>query len=697
MPLPAKNLLGLETSPYLLQHKDNPVHWRAWGPEALAESRATNKPILLSVGYAACHWCHVMAHESFENPATAAVMNKLFVNIKVDREERPDIDGIYQAALQLLGEQGGWPLTMFLTPDAEPFWGGTYFPPEAKYGRPAFVDILLKVSEVFRTQPRDIAENAAKLKNALDGMGQPRKGALVPVSILDQVADRILREFDHDHGGLGSAPKFPHSSHFELMWRAFLRTNNKAYGDAVTLSLEKMCQGGIYDHLGGGFARYATDQKWLVPHFEKMLYDNAQLIEILTLVWQETHNPLFAQRVEETVQWIAREMIAESGAFGATLDADSEHEEGKFYVWTEAEIDAALADVPPQDMALFEQVYDVSEEGNWDGKIILNRTAHAKLLSDDEEAALARLRAKLLAVRAGRVRPGWDDKVLADWNGMTVAALAFASGVFGRADWLDMAKRAYGVVRDKLGTNNKTGGDRLSHSYRAGKVRGDGMIDDYAQMARAALALHEATGDADYVKHAEGWADALDAHFWDDFVDTDASGEGSSGGGYFFTADDAEGLILRRRDAQDHATPSGNAIIAGVLARLWFLTGEDAYRARAEDTVSAFAGEIARNFFPLPTLLNANQFLQHGVQVVLAGSADHVKELRAAVEALSLPDRVIQTVSAGEALPANHPANGKGMVGGKPAAYVCVGQTCTLPITDAAQLTEALKATRAIK
>jgi uncharacterized protein YyaL (SSP411 family) len=688
--LPAKNLLAQETSPYLLQHKDNPVHWRAWGREALAEARETNKPILLSVGYAACHWCHVMAHESFENPATAAVMNKMFVNIKVDREERPDIDGIYQAGLQLLGEQGGWPLTMFLTPDAEPFWGGTYFPPEAKYGRPAFIDILLKVSEVFRTQPQGIAENAAKLKNALDGMSQPKKGALVPISILDQVAERILREFDMEHGGLGSAPKFPHSSHFELIWRAYIRSGKPAYRDAVVMSLEKMCQGGIYDHLGGGFARYTTDQKWLVPHFEKMLYDNAQLIETLTLVWQETRSPLFAQRVEETVQWLTREMIAESGAFAATIDADSEHEEGKFYVWTEAEIDAAFDGLPPQDRALFEQVYDISEAGNWEGKIILNRTAHAKLLSDDEEAALARLRAKLLSVRAGRVRPGWDDKVLADWNGMTIAALAFASGAFARADWLPMAKRAYDVVRDKLGSGSGVEDGRLFHSYRAGQTRGAGMIDDYAQMARAALAMHEATGEAIYVAQAQAWVDTLDTYFWDKADDQDG------GGGYFFTADDAEGLILRRRDPADHATPSGNAVIAGVLARLWYLTGEAAYQARSEATISAFSGEIARNFFPLPTLLNANQFLQHGIQIVLVGTVDQVAPLRAAIEGLSLPDRVIQTVTPGQSLPVGHPASGKTQQDGKGTAYVCVGQTCTLPITDPLLLIEALKAARAV-
>ncbi|MFN4283636.1 MAG: thioredoxin domain-containing protein [Alphaproteobacteria bacterium] len=681
MPLPPKNLLSQETSPYLLQHKDNPVHWRAWGPEALAESRETNKPILLSVGYAACHWCHVMAQESFEDRATAAVMNRLFVNIKVDREERPDIDGIYQAALQLLGEQGGWPLTMFLTPDAEPFWGGTYFPPEAKYGRPAFVDLLLKASEVFKTQPHDIALNAAKIKTALDAMGQPKKGALIPVSILDQVAERILREFDMEHGGLGSAPKFPHSSHFELIWRAYLRGGKTALRDAVVLSLEKMSQGGIYDHLGGGFARYSTDQKWLVPHFEKMLYDNAQLIEILTLVWQETRQPLFAQRVEETVQWLTREMVTPDGGFGATLDADSEHEEGKFYVWSEAEIDAALIDVPVADLALFKRVYDVSAAGNWEGKIILNRTAHAELLSDEEEAALARLRAKLLAVRAGRVRPGWDDKMLADWNGMMIATLAFAAGVFGRADWRDMALRAYATVKAKLGD-----GDRLFHSYRDGQRRGAGMIDDYAQMARAALALFEATGATEPLADAERWIGTLDAHFWD-----------AKDGGYYFTADDAEGLIVRRRDATDQATPAGNAVAAGALARLWYLTGKEEYRARAEETVAAFAGEIARNFFPLPSLLNANQFLQHGVQIVLTGDGAAAHALRAAAESVSLPDRVVQHVAPGQALPASHPAHGKQAPDGAAAAYVCVGQTCTLPISDPVQLVEALKAARVIR
>ena len=364
------NRLSAETSPYLLQHKDNPVHWRAWGPAALAEAKATGKPILLSVGYAACHWCHVMAHESFEDEATAAVMNELFVNIKVDREERPDVDAIYMGALHELGEQGGWPLTMFLTSDAEPFWGGTYFPKEARYGRPSFVRVLNEVARIYRDEQDKVRQNADVLKDRLKPQRRHDAGAPPPEAMLAELAPRLVQAVDPMHGGIRGAPKFPQPQFFGLLWRAGLRFGLPHPLEAVDLTLTQIAQGGIYDHLGGGFARYSVDEKWLVPHFEKMLYDNAQLIEMMTQAWRERKSPLYAQRVEETIAWLMREMVVEGGGFASSLDADSEGEEGKFYVWSLAEIGDVLGET---DAGVFAEIYGVTAQGNFEGHNILNR------------------------------------------------------------------------------------------------------------------------------------------------------------------------------------------------------------------------------------------------------------------------------------------------------------------------------------
>ncbi|HEX9533988.1 MAG TPA: thioredoxin domain-containing protein, partial [Stellaceae bacterium] len=365
-----RNRLGEETSPYLLQHKDNPVHWQPWGAETLAAAKAEDKPILLSIGYAACHWCHVMAHESFENLQIAERMNELFVSIKVDREERPDLDAIYQHALALMGEQGGWPLTMFLTPEGEPFWGGTYFPPEQRWGRPGFPQVLDAMSNAYARDRDKVAKNVVALREALQRLRSPERGGAIGRELLDGIAERLLRETDQLHGGIGTAPKFPQTGVIELLWRAWKRTGQPPYRDAVVKALDAMCQGGIYDHLGGGFARYSTDARWLVPHFEKMLYDNAELVDLLTLVWQDTKSPLYRERADETLGWVSREMVTPASGFASSLDADSEHEEGKFYVWSKAEIDQVLG----KRATLFKRFYDVTAEGNWEEKNILNRS-----------------------------------------------------------------------------------------------------------------------------------------------------------------------------------------------------------------------------------------------------------------------------------------------------------------------------------
>jgi uncharacterized protein len=672
-----RNRLGEETSPYLLQHKDNPVHWQPWSLETLAAAKTENKPILLSIGYAACHWCHVMAHESFENPQIAARMNEQFVTIKVDREERPDLDAIYQHALALMGEQGGWPLTMFLTPDAEPFWGGTYFPPEQRWGRPGFAQVLEAMSNAYAEKRDDVAKNVVALREALQRLGRPERGGAIGRELLDGIAERLLRETDQLHGGIGSAPKFPQTGVLELLWRAWKRTGQPPYRDAVVKALDAMCQGGIYDHLGGGFARYSTDARWLVPHFEKMLYDNAELVDLLTLVWQETKSPLYRERVEETLGWVIREMVTPEGGFASSLDADSEHEEGKYYVWSEAEIDRVLG----ERASLFKRFYDVTPEGNWEEKNILNRSKIPQRANDQTERELAACRALLLQAREHRVRPGWDDKVLADWNGLMISAMANAGVVFERPEWIDTARRAFGFIRGEM-----TGADgRLLHGWRAGRARHPANVDDYANLCRAALTLHEATGDEGFLSQARDWIAALDRHYWDE-----------AGSGYFFAAKDTEGLIARAKTAADSAVPAGNGTLVGVLTRLAILTGEEAYRRRAEAIVETFSGEVARNFFPLATLINNVELLEKPLQIVIVGERkDPVfQSLVRAAYNVSLPHRVVLTLPLGASLPADHPAYGKGLVDEKPAAYVCEGAVCSLPVTDPESLLETLARVR---
>ncbi|HSU05977.1 MAG TPA: thioredoxin domain-containing protein, partial [Acetobacteraceae bacterium] len=547
----AANLLGRETSPYLLQHAENPVHWRPWGAAALAEAAAESKPILLSVGYAACHWCHVMAHESFENAETAALMNALFVSIKVDREERPDIDHLYMSALHAMGEQGGWPLTMFLAPDGTPFWGGTYFPPEPRWGRPSFSQVLEGVAAAWQAQDQMVTHNIGALRRAIERMSAPQPGDMPGPAQLDAVGHALLRITDPDQGGVRGAPKFPNPPIFRFLWQNAFRTGNPAGKDALHLLLRRMSEGGIYDHLGGGYARYSTDAAWLVPHFEKMLYDNGQMLELLALAHADRPDPLYAERAEETVRWMIRDMSA-GEAFAASEDADSEGEEGRFYVWTEAEVDALLG----RDAPAFKAAYDVTAAGNWEGKTILRRiTARG---SEQQEAALARARQMLFTARASRIRPGRDDKVLADWNGLAIAGLARAAAVFGRPDWLARAELACDFVLHELAGPDS----RVQHAWRLGRVTAAGLLDDQASMARATLALYESTGDFARLDQAIRLAEAALTHFSDGV------------GGFFTTADDASDVPLARpRTAADNATPAGNGLLAEVFARLWHLTG----------------------------------------------------------------------------------------------------------------------------
>jgi uncharacterized protein len=667
-----ENRLARETSPYLLQHKHNPVAWWPWGTEALAEAKRTNKPILLSVGYAACHWCHVMAHESFEDAATAEVMNDLFVNIKVDREERPDIDQIYMSALHHLGEHGGWPLTMFLTPDGEPFWGGTYFPKTSRYGKPAFVDLLREVERVFRQEPQSVEQNRSALMARLAASARPQGKVVVAAPELDRAANQVAGMIDPVNGGMRGAPKFPQPMMLEFLWRAGQRMNDRRYFGAADLSLARMCEGGIYDHLGGGFSRYSVDDRWLVPHFEKMLYDNALLLELLALAHQRSANDLFRTRARQTVAWLAREMTTKEGAFCASLDADSEGEEGKFYVWSPDEITAVLGQ---QEAEFFAAHYDVTAAGNFEGHNILNCLNHLPRSMEDEER-LAPLREKLLAARAQRIRPGLDDKVLADWNGLMIAALANAGVVLGEHSWIEMAARAFLFIDARMSHAN-----RLGHSWREGRLVRPGLASDHAAMIRAALALYEATGEHDYLECAIGWQATLDRHY-----------ANPNNGGYYLTADDAEGLVVRPSATTDDATPNPNALAAQNLIRLAVFTGQHAWRDKADRLFEGILGSAAENLFAHLALLNALDLRLRTIEIVVTGKDARADDLLGAARKLPFLDRVV--LRASSALSASHPAQEKVKAAGESAAFVCVGETCSLPVTQPAAIAETVTAMR---
>jgi len=658
-----RNLLAGQTSPYLLQHAGNPVHWRPWGPQVFAEAKRRDCPILLSIGYAACHWCHVMAHESFENEETARLMNDLFVNVKVDREERPDIDHIYMSALHAMGEQGGWPLTMFLDPDGKPMFGGTYWPPEQRWGRPSFRQVLRAVDETWKTRREALESRGANLFSHLAQISASSPGAALAPSDLTQAGDALLRAVDWVKGGVGGAPKFPNCPIFRFFWNEMFRRGDRRFGEAVKLLLEVMSAGGIYDHLGGGYARYSTDADWLVPHFEKMLYDNAQILELLALVHAHWPEPVFAERARQTVGWLLREMRV-GDAFAASLDADQDGEEGLFYVWREDEIDAALGDAAP----LIKAAYDVTPEGNWEGRSVLRRLAARG--ADEEEAALDNARRTLFAIRENRPKPGRDDKALADWNGLMIAALVKASAVFGEPEWLKAARAAFAFVMETM----RDGDGRLLHAWRDGRAGARGMLDDYAAMARAALALFEASGQPADLEAALGLAaEALELF-------------GDGGGGVYLTAADAADVPgPRPRHAHDGATPSGVGLILEVFARLSHITEQPCWREAADGLVRAFSG-APEGIVGSPLLLMGADMLERGGCVAIDGPLDAPAAWTLADVALREPDPALSVLRLDRRLwPVGAPRPNFPLTDG-PAAMLCRGQTCSLPVTTSLDL-----------
>ena len=657
------NRLGGETSPYLLQHRDNPVHWWPWCDAAFEEARASSRPVLLSIGYAACHWCHVMAHESFEDAAIASVMNEQFVNIKVDREERPDIDHLYMSALHALGQRGGWPLTMFLTPERLPFWGGTYFPPVPRHGQPGFPDLLGAVADTYARDPDRVTTNTRALHASLELLATAHAGEVPTPSDLDGAARQVAGQLDAKLGGFVGAPKFPNFPALEFVWRR-ARKDGVSRQRVIT-TLERMSAGGIFDHLAGGLARYSVDERWLVPHFEKMLYDNAGYVRLLTAVWRSTRNPTFAQRVRETVRWMLADMRVRGGAFASSLDADSEGEEGRYYVWSASEIDEVLGSDAPR----FRSAYGVREEGNWEGRNILHQLDSPA----DDDAELAPLRRALLARRTARVPPAFDDKVLADWNGLAIAALAEAGAVFGEPTWVAAAREAFVFIDREMAEAD----GRLLHSWRADRAQHMGMLDDYAFLADGALALWTADGDERWRIRAEQLMETVLVHFR------------AQDGGLWRTADDGEQLIARPRSGHDDATPSGAGVAADVMARLWHLTFDERWKTAAEQALAAMSGAAVRAPAAYPSLLAAADTLIDNVDIVIEApdvDAPSAQELLRVAWRAPQPARTVRFITRRADLPVGHAGSTIKDADGHPRAYACHRHTCSLPVDGGPEL-----------
>ena len=659
------NRLANQTSPYLQQHAANPVDWYPWGPEALERARREDKPILLSVGYSACHWCHVMAHESFEDPAVAAVMNRLFVNVKVDREERPDLDQIYQSAHQMLAQRpGGWPLTMFLSPDGTPFFGGTYFPKAARFGLPGFPDLCERIAAIWRDKQPDIASQNSEVQKAL-ARTLPRRAPRRPElsrDLLRAVLDNLRASFDARFGGFGAAPKFPHPTDLELCLR-------KGETDIAHTTLKRMCEGGIYDQLGGGFSRYSVDAQWMIPHFEKMLYDNGPLLSLLADAWLVTGDPLYARCAEETAGWIMREMQSTEGGYYSSLDADSEHEEGRFYVWSREEAQSALTG---EEYAVVSSHFGLDQPPNFE-----NRHWHlhvARPVEPGKQGILEKAKQKLFTARAKRVRPGRDEKVLVSWNALAIRGMAHAGRVFGREPWVSSARRALDFIRNRMWRDG-----RLLATCKDGHAHLAAYLDDYAYLMAALIELLQSEFSLQDLQFAEQLAEVLLGQF-----------EDAEGGGFFFTARDHEPLIHRPKPGYDNATPSGNALAAWALGRLAALTGEERYAAAAQRTLELFYPMMRDSPAGYGAMTIAlDEHLQPSGVLVLRGKPEALAGWQAELAREFLPDTTVLAIAdsmSGLPPALDKPARPEAVNG-----WLCRGVNCLLPISDLVDLRRTIK------
>lgn len=684
------NRLAGETSPYLLQHANNPVDWYPWGPEALQRAKDEDKPILLSIGYSACHWCHVMEHESFENERIAGIMNENFVNIKVDREERPDLDSIYMEAVQAMTGHGGWPMTMFLTPAGEPFFGGTYFPPDNSRGMMGFPGVLAGVSQAYRDEREKVLKSAQEMRNFLQTSSALRPSYREPEqSILDEAARTLTQQFDRINGGTEGAPKFPQPMNLDFMLRSYKRTRDTDMLGLVELTLEKMAHGGIYDQIGGGFARYSVDDVWLVPHFEKMLYDNAQLARAYLAAYQVTGKPLYKHIAEETLDYVTREMTAPDGGFYSTQDADSEGEEGKFYVWSPDEIVSILG---PDDGRLFNLLYDVTQRGNFEGHNILHLPRSVDTVAGATGVPVERLeevarrgKEALYEARSKRIWPGRDEKILVGWNGLMLRAFAEAASILDREDYREIATRNAEFILSTLVQPEQEGIDnlRLFRTYKDGKAHIEAFAEDYAFYADGLISLYESTFDLRWLQAAQGLMTTLLGHFWDEK------------GGFFSTADFHESLVVRPKDLYDNATPSANSVAAEALLRLYLLTGESEYEKYAVEAMRPLLDVMGKAPAAFGRVLCALDFyLGSPSEVALVGELGSagMKEMLRSVWGVYVPNKVVAAREAGDEeavrlvpLLADRP-----QVKDKATAYVCRNYVCEAPTTDPGEVTRLL-------
>ena len=694
-PPAGRNHLSGSKSPYLLQHADNPVDWYPWGEEAFARAKKEDKPIFLSIGYATCHWCHVMEHESFEDEAVAALMNEAFINIKVDREERPDIDQVYMSVCQMLTGGGGWPLTIIMTPDKEPFYAATYIPKESRYGRIGMVDLIPRIRQLWDSDRDKITATSQQILAGLEKMDTRSAGGSLEPTVIDDAFTQLAGRYDATHGGFGSAPKFPSPHNLVFLTRYWRQTGNEQALAMVSRTLEQMRFGGVYDQIGFGFHRYSTDTEWLVPHFEKMLYDQAMLIMAYTEAWLATSNPIFEHTVREIVTYVLRDMTSPEGAFYSAEDADSEGEEGLFYLWTLAEVEEILG---KEDAALVASAWNLSAEGNYTDEVKGTRTgrniphlseSHAatadtlQMTQKDFEKRLQLLRARLFDIRENRVHPLKDDKVLADWNGLMAAALASAGRVFDEPEWIRAAERATGFVLDEMHTSK----GRMLHRYREGEASIPAFLDDHVFMTTAMLELYDATFNSRYLERALELQQRTIELFWD-----------KTRGGFFFTAADNEALLVRQKEVYDGAIPSGNSMAADNFVRLARLTGDEENLETAGKIFSAFAADAGRLPSAHTQLVGAVQRAAGpSLEVVIAGDpgADDTAALIATVREMYLPHAAVLLVPSGPTGAAIRKlapfAEAYTPVQGKAAAYVCQDFTCQLPTTDPDKLTRLLE------
>ena len=654
----ANNLLSKETSPYLLQHKDNPVNWYGWGEDAFVQAEKENKPILLSIGYASCHWCHVMAHESFEDDETAKIMNDKFINIKLDREERPDIDSIYQTALALLGQQGGWPLTMFLDSSKKPFWGGTYFPKTPRQGMPSFQSILNMVSESFYKNKNDIEKNKTVIFNAMQKLQGEKYENEIDETFYKKISELILSNMDTIHGGLKGAPKFPQFFLYEYLLKQYEKSSDNLFYDSSIKSIDQICSGGIYDHIGGGISRYSVDQYWLVPHFEKMLYDNAQLIGILNNFWQLTKKEAYKNKIYETVNWLKKDMLDSSAAFYSSYDADSEGVEGKYYVWSYQELQKILGN----DFLFFTKIFNIYENGNWEGSNVLSCNENLHIETDDY-SKLRQLINTLYDERIKRPKPTCDNKILCDWNGLVIDSIAKSSAIFRDEKLLNLAQQAFNFIKTSM-----YDGKTLYHSHCNSINKHEGMLEDYAYFIKAGITIFQITTDEQYLKFSLELTETLIENF------------GDEEGMFFITSKMKDDVIIRNKQIVDNVMPNANAVMIENLTKLDFITGEHKYNQLNTKIIQDYSSRINKEYFGICSFLNSLDFFNNYQSIIITGiNKDDNKKIYDQLIKIYLPNTIILMINEKTNIISKNDFLNQIEIKNQSSIYLCKNNTCSLP------------------